>query len=266
MTGGRLAGRVALVTGAARGQGKAHAVRLAQEGADIIATDLDVPDLSAEVESCGRRLVARAADVREAEGLRAAVADGVAEFGRLDVVVANAGVAQVAPSLSPEAEDVWRLALEVNLTGVWNTCRATLPYLIEGGRGGSMIITGSTQAYKSTPGTAAYSATKTGVLGLMRALAIEYAEHMIRINSVHPTTVWTPMLAELSPDGMSEEELREFYRPVNGLPVPWVEPEDVSAAVAFLASDDARYITGTALPVDAGALLVGGRAKRGGAS
>lgn len=258
----RLAGRVALVTGAARGQGQAHAVRLAEEGADIIATDLGEDDLretAERVRALGHKIVTRAADVRDEAQLRAAVAEGYAELGSLDVVVANAGVVSIAPSTDPDAGETWRLALDVNLTGVWHTCRSALPHMIDGGRGGSIVITGSTQAFKSTPRVAAYAASKAGLLGLMRTLAVEFAEHMIRVNSVHPTTVWTPMLAEIAPDGLSEEELRAFYLPVNALPVPWIEAVDVSNAVVFLASDEARYITGAALPVDAGALLVGGR-------
>lgn len=264
---GRLAGRVALVTGAARGQGRVHAVRLAEEGADVIATDLRSPEAdpeglaqtAAEVEARGRRVVARAADVRDEEQMRAVVAQAVAELGRLDVVVANAGVATMQPSLDPDGGETWRLALDVNLTGPWNTARAALPHVIEGGRGGSIVVIASTQSYKASPGMAGYAASKAGVLGLVRTLAIEFAEQMIRVNSVHPTTVWSPMLAELAPPGFDERQRRDFFRPVNALPVPWVEAEDVSNAVLFLASDEARYITGAALPVDAGALLVGGR-------
>ena len=258
----RLAGRVALVTGAARGQGRTHAVRLAEEGADIIGIDLaeaDLTETAAEVRALGRRIITCGADVRDEARLSEAVSEACAELGRLDVAVANAGVISIAPSLAPDADESWRLAIDVNLTGAWHTCRAALPHMIEGGRGGSIVITGSTQAFKATRALAAYAASKAGLLGLMRTLAVEFAEHMIRVNSVHPTTVWTPMLAEVGPDGMTEEEIRAYYRPVNALPVPWVEPVDVSNAVVFLASDEARYITGTALPVDAGALLVGGR-------
>jgi SDR family mycofactocin-dependent oxidoreductase len=266
-SGDRFAGRVALVTGASRGQGQSHAIRLAQEGADVIVTDLlpddPVTDGFAEtvghVQELGRRVVARSADVRDEVALRGVVDAGVAELGRLDVVVANAGVVSIAPSLDASPES-WQLALDVNLTGVWHTCRASLPHLIAGGRGGSIVITGSTQAFKATPRVAAYATSKHGTIGLMKTLAIEFAEHMIRVNSVHPTTVRTPMLAQISPDGLTEEELVEHYRHVNALPVPWVESIDVSNAIAFLASDEARYINGVALPVDAGALLVGGRA------
>ena len=262
---GRFAGRVALVTGAARGQGREHAVRFAREGADLILTDLRAPDeepdglaaTAALVGQAGRRVAARAADVRDESMLRAAVADGVRELGRLDVAVANAGVLSVAPSLEETAEG-WQRTLDVNLTGAWNTARAALPYLIEGG-GGSIVVVGSTQAFKVSANLAAYVASKHGVVGLAKALALEFAEHNVRVNSVHPTTVWTPMIADVAPAGMSEAQLRTHYRTANALPVPWIEPVDVSNAILFLASDEARYVTGASLPVDAGALLVSGR-------
>lgn len=263
--GGRLAGKVAIVTGAARGQGQAHAVRLAEEGADVIVTDL-VDDAAAGlaetvrgVEAHGARAVAVAADVRDEAQLRAAADEGVRQLGRLDVVVANAGVVEIVPTLEA-SPDSWQRALDVNLTGAYHTCRAALPHLLAGGRGGSIVITGSTQAFKATPSAAAYVTSKHGTVGLTKALAIEFAGQLIRVNSVHPTTVRSPMLEQLSPDGFTEEQLRERYAHVNALPVPWVEPVDVSNAIVFLASDEARYITGVALPVDAGALLVGGRA------
>jgi SDR family mycofactocin-dependent oxidoreductase len=267
LRGGRLEGRVALVTGAAGGQGRSHAVRLAEEGAHLVVTDLEgsgadgdgLAGTAAAVEALGRRVVSGAADVRDEAQLRELLATAVGALGRLDIVVANAGVVAIKPSLEEDAEEGWRRALDVNLGGVWHTARAALPHLIAGGRGGSIVITGSTQAFKATPGVAAYAASKTGTIGLMRTLAVEFAEHMIRVNSVHPTTVWTPMLAGLAPAGLDEEELRAFYLPVNALPVPWVEAVDVSNAVVFLASDEARYVTGASLPVDAGALLVGGR-------
>jgi SDR family mycofactocin-dependent oxidoreductase len=268
-TPGRFAGRVVLITGAARGQGQVHAECFAREGADIIATDFLAPkDVEAGfaetlrlVERAGRKLVAMPADVRDADAMLEVTAKGASDLGGLDVVVANAGVATSVSSLD-ETDGGWRRTLDVNLTGVWNTCRAAIPHLLARGRGGSIVITGSTQAFKASPNLAAYSASKHGVIGLMKTLAIEFAEHMIRVNSVHPTTVRTPMMDELMPDGLSPDELVEYLRPVNALPVPWVEPVDVSNAVLFLASDDARYITGASLPVDAGALLVGGSVKK----
>jgi SDR family mycofactocin-dependent oxidoreductase len=256
---------VALITGAARGQGREHAVRFAAEGADLILVDqrepAEDPDGIARtaelVEADGRRAVAAGADVRDPEQMAAAVGAGVERLGRLDAVVANAGVLSVAPVME-ETQEGWQRTIDVNLTGVWNTCRAAIPALIDGG-GGAIVIIGSTQAFKASAQIAAYVASKHGVVGLAKALAVELAEEMVRVNSVHPTTVFSPMIAEIAPEGMSEEELRAHYRPINALPVPWVEPVDVSNAVMFLASEEARYVTGAALPVDAGSLLVGGR-------
>jgi NAD(P)-dependent dehydrogenase (short-subunit alcohol dehydrogenase family) len=155
-----------------------------------------------------------------------------------------------------ETQEGWQRTLDVNLTGVWNTCRAAIPALRDGG---AIVIVGSTQAFKASAQIPAYVASKHGVVGLAKSLALELAERMIRVNSVHPTTVFSPMIAAVAPPGLSEEELRAHYRPANALPVPWVEPVDVSNAVLFLASEEARYVTGAALPVDAGALLVSGR-------
>ena len=196
--------------------------------------------------------------MRDEESLRAVVDDGVAQLGRLDVVVANAGVVSSAPSLEVSPES-WQLALDVNLTGVWHTCRVGIPHLISGGRGGAVVITGSTQAFRATPRVAAYATSKHGTVGLMKTLAAEFAEHMIRVNSVHPTMVRSPMLDEITPPNLTEDQVRAHFQVMHALPVPWVEPEDVSDAVAFLASDEARYITGVALPLDAGALLLGPR-------
>jgi SDR family mycofactocin-dependent oxidoreductase len=261
---GRLEGKVAFITGAARGQGRAHAVRLAEEGAEIIATDLGSPTEDGEfaktvelVEATGRRIIACAADVRDLDALSTVVSEGVDELGRLDVVVANAGVVATGPALETSEED-WKLTIDVNLSGAWYTCKASLPHLLEGARGGSIVITSSTLGLKATRGVVAYAASKHGVVGLMKALAIEFAPHMIRVNSLHPTTVDTPMLRSLWPPGLSEEEVKEVFTHTNALPVAWLEPEDVSDAVVFLASDEARYITGVALPVDAGSLLVSG--------
>ena len=273
MREGRLAGRVALVTGAARGQGRAHALRLAHEGADVIAADLEAPDAAGagplardfaetveQVRASGRRIVAGAADVRDPAQLRALVDDGVARLGRLDVVVANAGVAASAGVLE-ETEESWERTLAVNLTGVWRTCRAALPHMLAGGRGGAIVAIGSTMAVKAAPRLASYVASKHGLAGLVQALALELAPQRIRVNLVNPTVVDSPMLAELAPAGLDRDALAERHRAVHALPVPWVEPADVSAAVAFLASDEARHVTGAALAVDAGALLVSGSAR-----
>ncbi|MEK6438601.1 mycofactocin-coupled SDR family oxidoreductase [Pseudonocardia sp. T1-2H] len=272
---GRLEGKVALVTGAARGQGRSHSVRLAQEGADIVAIDLcgpvdsidlyppateeDLAETARLVEELDRRVVTAKADVRDAEGLRAAVDAGVAEVGRLDIVCANAGVLGLQPALELSVT-AWHELIDVNLTGVWNTCQAALPHLLAGGRGGSIVITSSTGGLKGLMNAAHYVTAKHGLVGMMRALANEFAPHSIRCNTVHPTTVDTLMIQN---DGLrrvfdpaNPSPTRESIAPImqnkNALPVPWVEPVDVSNAVLFLASDEARYITGVTLPVDAG--------------
>lgn len=272
---GRLEGKVALITGAARSQGRSHALRLAQEGADIIALDVAAPVASIRmyppatpedlaetvrhVEALDRRIVATQADVRDSTALRAAVDEGVAQLGRLDVVCANAGVFEISPALDV-TDDAWREMLDINLTGVWNTCKVALPHLLAGGRGGSIVLTSSTAGLKGTPNTVHYTAAKHGVVGIMRTLANEFAHASIRVNSVHPTGVDTVMIQNektwglFSPD--DPEPTREKAAPVfastNLLPVPWVEPVDISNAILFLVSDEARYITGVTLPVDAG--------------
>lgn len=256
---GRLDDRVAFITGVARGQGRAHAVRLAEEGADIVGVDLRSPDDDPEfretialVESTGRRMIGRAADVRKLGELTSAADSGVSAFGRLDVVVANAGVLKTG-ALSSSEED-WRLAFDVNALGAWLTCKATVPHIVSGGRGGSVVIVSSIFGLKGQKGAVAYTASKHAATGLMRTLALELAPERIRVNSVHPTAVDTAMLRAAVPSGLSWEQFAETMRGLNALPVGCIEPEGVSAAVAFLASDDARYVTGVALPVDAGAL------------
>lgn len=272
---GRMDGKVVLVTGAARGQGRAHAVRLAGEGADVIAVDLaapvetvgyppatpeDLADTVAAVEALDRRVVARQADVRDTGALAAAVADGVAELGRLDGVVANAGILNAVKPSWELAEDEWQTMLDVNLTGVWHTTKVAVPHLIEQGSGGSIVLISSTAGLRGIPNIAHYNAAKHGVLGLQRTLANELVEHRIRVNSVHPTNVRTTMI--------ENESSARIYRPdladptfedavpalanINMWPVPWIEVEDVAHAVLFLLSDESRYVTGVALPVDLG--------------
>ncbi len=266
-TTGRLAGRVALVTGAARGQGRSHAVRLAAEGADIIALDDCSPVASLDYETAtpddltttarlvaeaGGRVTTAAVDVRDAEGMAAAVADGVAELGRLDVVVANAGVCAIRRWDEVEPT-VWDTVVGINLTGVWNTCVASLPHLVEAGRG-SMILISSTAGLKGQPFLTAYVAAKHGVVGIMRSLANELASKHIRVNTLHPTGVDTPMLNAMG--GLTERigddhGIGALFR--NSLPVDLIRAEDVSDAVVFLASDESRYVTGLTMTVDAGA-------------
>ncbi len=243
---GRVEGKVAFITGAARGQGRSHAVRLAEEGADIIAVDIaediesvrrfypgategDLAETVKEVEAMDRRIVATKADVRDYDTLKAALDDGVAQLGRLDIVSANAGIFIFG--------DQAHLVTD-----------------------GSIILTSSTAGLKGTPNVAQYTASKHAVVGLMRTLALELAPHSIRVNSVHPTGVDTLMIQNEAtrrlflPDveNPTREQAAEVFTTTNALPVPWVEPRDISNAVLFLASDEARYVTGVTLPVDAG--------------
>jgi (+)-trans-carveol dehydrogenase len=278
---GRVEGKVAFITGAARGQGRSHAIRLAQEGADIIAIDIaaqidSVPfpmatpeDLAAtvkEVEALGRRIVATETDVRDYDDLKAALDEGVAQLGRLDIVVANAGITGFGPVQDLE-EQAWRDMLDVNLTGVWHTAKAAVPHFIEQGDGGSIVMTSSARGLTPSQNLAHYVAAKHGVIGLMRAMALELACHMIRVNSVCPGGVDTPMIhntatyelfaPDLDAKDRTRERLRDRFQSLMLLPVPWVEPVAISDAVLFLASDEARYITGVALPVDGGGMLKG---------
>jgi (+)-trans-carveol dehydrogenase len=271
---GRVAGKVAFITGAARGQGRSHAVRLAGEGADIIAVDIcaqissvpyematlaDLAETVQEVEALDRRIVAAQADVRDYAALKAVLDDGVAQLGGLDIVSANAGIASFAPAADLD-EATWRDMIDVNLTGVWHTANAAIPHLIAGGRGGSIVLTSSTAGLVALRNMAHYVAAKHGVVGLMRTLALELAPHSIRVNSVHPTGVNTPMVQNEPAmrvflpgvENPTAEQYAEAMGALNALPIPWVEPRDVSNAVLFLASDEARYITGATLPVDAG--------------
>lgn len=275
---GRTKGKVAFVTGAARGQGRSHAVRLAEEGADIIvvdacedqprmpyagATEADLETTVKEVEALGRRIVAVKADVRDLAALRRAVDDGVRELGRLDVVIANAGIGS-APGVAEEIEDdAWTDMLEVNLSGVWRTCKVSVPHLKAGGRGGSIVLTSSAAGLMAYQNSAHYVTAKHGVVGLMRALALELGSHGIRVNSVHPTQVDTEMIMNdatrrlFRPDleDPTQEDFARASQELQVLPVPWVDPVDVSNAVVWLASDEARYVTGVTLPVDAGTTI-----------
>jgi len=275
---GRLQGKVAFISGAARGQGRAHAVRMAEEGADIIAFDAagpvpsqgapaasvaDLDETVRQVEKLDRRIVAHRADASDLDAVTAVLDQGLTEFGRIDIVVANAGVqGNPAPIAQTSAEE-WQGVLATNLTGVFNTVRAAVPHLIDGGRGGSISLVSSSIALRAQPGLGPYGSAKTGVIGLMRALALELGEHSIRVNSIHPTTVNTPMLINdinfrlFRPDleNPQLEDVVPVYRTLNVLPVPWVEAEDIANAVIFLASDEGRFITGVALPVDAGYAL-----------
>jgi SDR family mycofactocin-dependent oxidoreductase len=260
MTG--LLGKVVVVTGAARGTGRVHCERFADEGADVIALDEpaaadELRDTASEVQNRGRRCATGLADVSDLEAVKAAVDAGVAELGRLDVVVANAGIhIPGVPAWELDPRD-WQRTLDINLTGVWHTVRAGVPHI--GQRGGSIIIS-STSGLRGTANTAHYTASKHAVVGLARTLANELGPRSIRVNTVHPGPVATPMVLNeatfrrLRPDldNPTAADAAEVLQARNLLPVPWVEPVDVANAVVFLASDQARYITGIQLVVDAG--------------
>ena len=265
---GKLDGQVAFITGAARGQGRAHAVRMAQEGADIIGIDIcqqiesvgyqmskpdDLDETVRQVEALGQRMVASEADVRDVEGLQKAFDAGVAELGPVTVVVANAGI---GPGGFTPPQQQWDEVIAVNLTGVWNTGRVAIPSMIANGQGGAIVLTSSTGGLTGSPsdvaGMLGYTAAKHGVIGLMRSWANYLAPHYIRVNSVAPTTVATPMAndGDVSLILTHVPELANSL--TNAIPVQAVEAIDVANTVAWLVSDDARYITGTVIPVDAG--------------
>jgi (+)-trans-carveol dehydrogenase len=274
---GRVQGKVAFITGAARGQGRSHAIRLAEEGADIIAVDLastmpdvtyrsstmaDLEETVRAVEALDRRIFFAQADVRDYDGLKAALDQGVAELGGLDIVSANAGILSSPYRSADLPETVWQSTIDTNLTGVWHTVKAAIPHLIAR-RGGSVVLTSSAAGLKGYENISHYVAAKHGVVGLMRSLALELGPSGIRVNTIHPTQVNTEMIMH--------EEVYKLYRPdlenptredfapssqaVHALPQPWVEPVDISNALLFLASDEARFITGATLPVDLGVVI-----------
>ncbi len=266
---GNLDGKVAFITGAARGQGRAHAVRLAADGADIIALDIchdidtiDYPQSSQEdldetvklVEKEGRRIVARQADVRDADAVEKVVADGLAELGRLDIVIANAGVIRLGPG--GDRRQTFRDIIDVNLIGVWNTVEAAIPALIDGGRGGSIVLTSSSAGLKAPntdrAGGQAYGAAKRGLVALMQTWANNLAEHSIRVNTIHPTGVATGMVMNETMAAMFESNDPSLAAMQNALPIQILMPEDIANAVAFLVSDEAKFITGITWPLDAG--------------
>lgn len=270
----RFTDKVVLVTGAARGQGRSHAIRFAEEGADVIAIDLcgqiatapyplATPDDLAEtvrlVAQLDRRVVARQADVRDTDALNAAVRDGITALGRLDIVVANAGISGFCPALEL-TDDQWDDMISTNLTGAFKTLRATLPAIVEQGQGGAAVITSSSMGLKGNANLAHYCAAKHGLVGLARSFALAMAPHHIRVNTVHPTGVDTPMIdndmtKNLFVPGQTAPTRAQFAAAATAnhpMPIPWVETTDVSNAVLWLASDEARYITGIAMPIDGG--------------
>lgn len=244
---GRVDGKVAFITGAARGQGRSHAVRLAQEGADIIAIDIckpfesvsaqpsrpeDLAETTDLVKGYNRRIFTAEVDVRDFDALKAAVDTGVEQLGRLDIIVANAGIGSGGDTLDETSERDWNETIDVNLSGVWKTVKAGVPHLLTGGRGGSIILTSSIGGLKDYSHFGHYVAAKHGVVGLMRAFAVELGQHLIRVNSVHPTHVNTPMVMNdanyrlFRPDleNPGHADIAPVCQAFHTLPIPWVEP------------------------------------------
>lgn len=265
---GKLDGKVAFITGAARGQGRSHAIKLAEEGADIIAVDIcsqiesveydmatpeDLAETVRLVEALDRRIFAQQADVRDLAALEKAVKEGEVTVGPIDIILANAGIAPIG--LSGDREQPFLDVIDVNLTGVYNTVIAAVPSLIAK-QAGSIVLTSSTQGLKGTGGNGGagtgYAAAKHGVVGLMRSFANWLSPQNIRVNSIHPTGVATPMIQNPVLEKVFADNPGSGDAVKNLMPVPWVEAIDISNAIAFLVSDDARYITGVTLPVDAG--------------
>ncbi len=275
---GRVEGKVAFITGAARGQGRSHAVRLAEEGADIIAVDMLSPDAYpwmtyqqseteqldetvALVEKTGRRIVARQADVRDRSSLQAALDSGLSEFGHVDIVSANAGISPFGPESWKISQQQWEDVIATNLTGVWNTTSVCVPSMIDAGQGGSIILTSSGAGTKGVPNLADYCSSKFGVIGFMKSLANEVGRFSIRVNAITPGTVATDMVLNeglyqlFRPDlehPTADDAAEIFQNVINIMPKPWVESIDISNALLYLASDESRYVTGQVLGVDLG--------------
>jgi len=274
---GCVQGLVAVVTGAARGQGRAHSLRLAREGADLVLLDAaeaienvdyamptsaDLEKVADEVRALGRRAVVIQADVRDLDRVSEGVHHAAEQLGRLDVLVANAGVLGPAKPSWELSQADWNTVVDINLTGVWTCIKATLPLMIAAGNGGSVILISSIAGLRGVPNVANYAAAKHGLVGLAGSVANEVAEHGIRVNTIHPTNVRTPMIDNPTSAKIFRPDLPaptlddgvEALQRINLLPVPWVDCEDVSAAVLWLASDQSRYVTGATIPVDAGML------------
>ncbi|MBS9534922.1 mycofactocin-coupled SDR family oxidoreductase [Mycobacterium sp. M1] len=263
--------KVAFVTGAARGQGRSHAVRLAREGADVIVADIcgpasdcitypaatadDLAETVAAVEAEGRKVLARAVDIRDDAALRQLVTDGVEQFGRLDVVVANAAVLNWG-RLWELTDEQWNTVIDVNLTGTWRTIRATVPAMIEAGNGGSIVIVSSSAGLKATPGNGHYSAAKHGLVGLTNTLALEVGKYGIRVNSIHPYSVDTPMI---EPEAMAKvfaehPDFLHSFPPMPLHPNAFMTPDEISDVVVWLAGPGSGILSGVQLPLDKGAL------------
>ncbi len=272
----RFEDRVVFISGVARGQGRNHAVRFAEEGAHIVGFDLchdlehapyplatedDLAETVRLVEQAGGAMHAEVADARDWDAVKRVARAGLERFGRIDVVLANAGTYAPMP-VQFVSTDSWNETIDVNLTGVFHTVKAGIRTMVERNEGGAVVITSSTAGLKGFYGAPAYNAAKHGVVGLMRSLALELAPNQIRVNSVHPTSVGTPMilndvfpkLVRMDLPDPGVDEAAEFLREMQPMDVPWIEPDDVTSVVMFLASDEARYVTGSTIPVDAGAL------------
>ncbi len=272
---GRLEGKVAFITGAARGMGRSHAVRLAEEGADIIMVDMcapvksssvavstpeDLKETAARVEALDRRAVTAQLDVCDEDAMRGTLASGVDQLGRLDIVVANAGIGGMAADAASYDTQVFRDVVDVDLTAVFLTAKVAIPHIRAHGEGGSIVLISSAFGLRGGQNIIGYVAAKHGVVGVMRTLAIELAPERIRVNSIHPTNVDTPLaLSEASyklyrPDleNPGREDAAVPLQQLNLLPVPWLDPIDVSEAILYLTAESGRYVTGTTMAVDAG--------------
>lgn len=274
---GMLDGKVAFITGVARGQGRSHALTLAREGADIIGLDLcrdvastpypgtgveDLQETIRLVKETGRQIVAEQADVRDMDQVQSVFDDGIAQLGRVDIVLANAGIC--AGGLSWEiTEEAWREMLDINLTGVWHTAKAAIPTMIAQGDGGSIIITASIDGITAAPNISSYSASKFGANGLMGALACELGPYNIRVNSMNPTCVDTPMIGNEFVWGLfrpdlehpTKDDVRDSFAATHLLDVPWMQPQVVSDNILYLVSDAARYVTAHKMVIDAGYMI-----------
>lgn len=275
---GIVEGKVAFITGAGRGQGRSHAIALAKEGADVVVSDLaapvatvpyamstesDLAETAKEIQALGRRCISAQVDVRDLPGLTTLADRAMDEFGRIDIVLANAGISSPVPTLEMSSA-TWTEMIDINLTGVFNTVRAAVPHIVAGGRGGSVVMTSSLATVDINPTIAHYTAAKSGVVGLMKVLAKELAPDSIRVNTVHPGTIATAMVMNDStykffrPDveNPTFDDFTEATKTFNAMPVRILEPIDVTNTILYLVSDAARYITGTQHLIDAGAALV----------
>jgi (+)-trans-carveol dehydrogenase len=272
---GRVEGKVALITGAARGQGRAHAVRLAEEGADIIALDIcraietvdyepateeDLAETERLVKQAGRNVVAMSADVRDFDAVSAVVARGLEQLGHIDIVIANAGIMGHPAKIWQFDAEQWQTTIDVNLTGVWHTLKATVPVLIDQGTGGSIIMTSSTAGAKGAANFGNYGATKHAILGLAKTAAIELGEYNIRVNTILPTSVDTHLIQSQAlydlfrPDleSPTRADCEPTFDSLHLLPLRWLQPSDIANAGLWLASDESKYVTGLEVRVDGG--------------